>query len=598
MHVRWIVLGIAVALVAASVLTVSSGLRIPSTLAATDHEPEVTGLRSAPALRVGPLGAGSPSARVTLVPSPNGTPEICANGTPSDPFPVSYLPYGYETPNLFGLGSGSSGTDDVCYSGGGAGAVSNVVNFSNVGGAEGVLGFPHVEYGQDLWGGSPGNMSPEFELPEPVATATNSSLWLTNTYSINDSLGSAAYDYVWDNFLSSYVPTPANVTGPGNFSLEIMLWMSTGQEGSPFTYFPYEGVAELPTLVNSTLSDQPWDFSHFCQGTNDSELTALYFYNGTQGAMNASARTLAVNFSAVLVNLNQMIQSAGVSCWSYGPNNDANLYLDDLNLGSEFLSPFPSSYYGQAVFNWTLSSMCFTFPQGTPTAASVSCGAVPYSPLSAQPSATPLTGRAPLQVTFDAGASGGVSPYSYNWSFGSGATSTAADPVYDYEIAGTYAVNLTVADQNGSSVRRSLTIDVLPSRLEVQIAASSTSGFAPLHVHLASTVTGGLPPYAYEWTVAGAAAGTGPTAAVTCPTAGVFVITLWVNDSEAPTPQGNTSSLEIVVAVGPTAGGGLGSGLFWLVTGLVVLAVAVCAAAVLVSRRRPPEPAASQLPER
>jgi hypothetical protein len=388
---------------------------------------------------------------VPIVPAPWNAPETCANGTPGNPFPVAFLPYGYETPNLFGLGSGSVGTDNVCYTGGPGSAVENSVNFSNVGGAGGVLAYPHVEYGQDLWGGSPGTMAAGFGLPETDSVATNQSMWLTNTYSIHDH-GAAAYDYVWDNFLSSYVPNPSNVSGPGNFSLEVMLWMTTGYEGSPWGYFTYDGSTPLPTLINSTLSEQPWDFSYFCQGTNNNELTVLYFYNGTGDAMNTTSRTFGVNFSAVLVNVNQMIHRGGESCWSYPANGDTGMFLDDLNLGSEFLTPWPSPYYGTAAFTWTISSMCFRFPQGTPTAATVSCPTLSGQPLTTHLEPSPDSGPAPLAVAFNASASGGVPPYNYRWSFGDGNGSTVASPEHTFDQPGDYSVNVTVTDSNGTAV--------------------------------------------------------------------------------------------------------------------------------------------------
>jgi PKD repeat protein len=540
-------------------------------------------------------GTARPST-VTIVPATIGAPETCANGTPSNPFPVSFLPTGYETPNLFGLGSGSQGLDDVCYTGGTAGEVSNEVNFSNVGGAEGVLGFPHVEYGQDLWGGSPGNMSPGFELPEPVSSATNSSLWLTNTYSINDSRGSAAYDYVWDNFLSSYIPNPGNVSGPTNYSLEVMLWMSTGLEGSPFTYFPYEGTASLPTMVNTTLSNQPWDFSHFCQGTNNNELTVLYFYNGTGGAMNASGRTLGVNFSAVLFNLNQMIRANGITCWSYPNNNDAKMYLDDLNLGSEFLTPFPSPYYGQAIFNWTLSSMCFTFPEGTPTVGSVSCSPMAHQPLGADPTANPLSGPAPLQVDFSPGSEGGIPPYTYNWSFGDGAVSGSEDPTHTYDGAGEYGVNLTVKDSNGSSVMRRLTIDVTPPALRVGIVASATSGLAPLTVLFTSTVIGGVRPYVYHWELQATDLGSGANLSYTFQTAGSYSVGLWVNDSATPEPRENHTAMTVVVLASSARPGPLAlSNIELLALGGAILALA-CGLLFAIQRRRPPPANPPELP--
>jgi len=529
------------------------------------------------------------AATVTIVPPVGGAPETCANGTPSNPFPVSFLPYGYETPNLFGLGSGSAGLDNICYTGGTAGAVSNDVNFSNVGGAEGVLGFPHVEYGQDLWGGSPGNMSPGFQLPEPVSNATNSSLWLTNSYSINDSLGSAAYDYVWDNFLSSYIPNPGNVSGPTNYSLEVMLWMSTGLEGSPFTYFPYEGTASLPTMVNATLSDQPWDFSHFCQGADNNELTVLYFYNGTGDAMNATGRAFGVNFSAVLLNINQMIRANGISCWGYANDNDVNLYLDDLNLGSEFLTPFPSSYYGQAIFNWTLSSMCFAFPEGVPTVANVSCSPPSTQPLGAEPTAAPSKGVAPLNVAFSAGAEGGVPPYTYDWSFGDGAGSPAANPAQLYGLPGDYVVNLTVNDSNGASAERHLTVDVSPPDLKVGISASKSSGIAPLTIQLSSIVSGGVGPYAYHWEEAAIDLGSSANTSVTFQTSGDYSVYLWVNDSASTARQSNHTSMTVVV-LAPAANAGplvlswdelvaLGVGIILLAAGLLIA-----------MRRRPPPP--------
>jgi hypothetical protein len=54
-------------------------------------------------------------------------------------------------------------------------------------------------------------------------------------------------------------------------------------------------------------------------------------------------------------------------------DDNAKMYLDDLNLGSEFLTPYPSSYFGTAVFRWAISSLCFRFPRATPSVANISC---------------------------------------------------------------------------------------------------------------------------------------------------------------------------------------------------------------------------------
>ncbi len=47
---------------------------------------------------------------------------------------------------------------------------------------------------------------------------------------------------------------------------------------------------------------------------------------------------------------------------------------------------------------------------------------------------------------FSESSTGGVAPYTYNWDFGDGNTSTLANPSHTYSNAGTYTVTLTVTD--------------------------------------------------------------------------------------------------------------------------------------------------------
>ncbi|MBA7527912.1 hypothetical protein ES705_20092 [subsurface metagenome] len=46
---------------------------------------------------------------------------------------------------------------------------------------------------------------------------------------------------------------------------------------------------------------------------------------------------------------------------------------------------------------------------------------------------------------------GGFSPYSYEWDFGDGETSTSAYPVHAYKVAGSYTVALKVTDDRGNT---------------------------------------------------------------------------------------------------------------------------------------------------
>lgn len=65
---------------------------------------------------------------------------------------------------------------------------------------------------------------------------------------------------------------------------------------------------------------------------------------------------------------------------------------------------------------------------------------------------TPLSGAAPLTVTFHALATGGASPYRFNWTFGDGSpNSSVPNPVHTFTAIGTYTASLTVQDSSGQT---------------------------------------------------------------------------------------------------------------------------------------------------
>jgi PKD repeat protein len=78
------------------------------------------------------------------------------------------------------------------------------------------------------------------------------------------------------------------------------------------------------------------------------------------------------------------------------------------------------------------------------------CPAPTTIPPTADFTATPVSGTAPLVVQFADASTVGSSPItSYAWSFGDGGTSTEANPSHTY-AAGTYTIRLTVTTADGS----------------------------------------------------------------------------------------------------------------------------------------------------
>jgi PKD repeat protein len=72
--------------------------------------------------------------------------------------------------------------------------------------------------------------------------------------------------------------------------------------------------------------------------------------------------------------------------------------------------------------------------------------------------AAPLSGTAPLPVSFTDTSTGGVT--SWAWTFGDGGTSTLQNPAHTYTTAGTYTVTLTGTNANGGSASSTATVQV------------------------------------------------------------------------------------------------------------------------------------------
>jgi len=197
---------------------------------------------------------------------------------------------------------------------------------------------------------------------------------------------------------------------------------------------------------------------------------------------------------------------------------------------------------------------------------------------SANFTASPTSGTAPLAVDFD--ASGSSDPdgsiTSYNWTFGDGSTGTGVTTSHTYNTAGTYTVSLTVIDGQGATGSTTRIIQVNTSGENASpiasFTASATSGVAPLAVDF--NASGSSDPdgsiASYNWAFGDGTTGTGVTTSHTYSIPGTYTARLTVTDNEGA--KSNASQvISVTTQSGPLSFTGHGpqvSDAFTLASGL------------------------------
>ena len=143
-------------------------------------------------------------------------------------------------------------------------------------------------------------------------------------------------------------------------------------------------------------------------------------------------------------------------------------------------------------------------------------------------------------------AYGGTPPYTYHWNFGDDATSNEQNPVHIYTNEGVYTATLTVVDSEGDTATDTATVLVHSIEdLMVRITAPSNA-VAGVTMQFQSTVTGGTPPYTYQWSF-----GDGTTSSSKNPVhiydnEGIYTVTLTITDN-----HGIFASDTVTITVAP-----------------------------------------------
>ncbi len=183
------------------------------------------------------------------------------------------------------------------------------------------------------------------------------------------------------------------------------------------------------------------------------------------------------------------------------------------------------------------------------------------SSLNAVIAATPSTGTAPLDVTFNGGNSTGTITQ-YHWQFGDGSsTADGAHVTHQFTSAGEYTINLTVTDDAGNTSSTEYTITVsggssVNSPPVAVIAATSTVGDSPLSVTFdgsrSSDPDDDALTYSWNFGDGGSNSGSASSATHIYTNAGTYQATLTVSDG---THQVTTKPVPVLVSGDGTISG-------------------------------------------
>ncbi len=153
-------------------------------------------------------------------------------------------------------------------------------------------------------------------------------------------------------------------------------------------------------------------------------------------------------------------------------------------------------------------------------------------------SPTVASGEVPFGVSFiGANSTGDIA--SYSWDFGDGSVATGAVVNHIYSSSGTYDATLMIEDKDGSTEQVSTTITALQSSVVSQpptaIISSSTAvgnGLLIVDFDGSLSTTTNLPIVSYNWTFGDGSEATGEMISHSFTTAGTYLTTLTVVDSE------------------------------------------------------------------
>jgi len=153
---------------------------------------------------------------------------------------------------------------------------------------------------------------------------------------------------------------------------------------------------------------------------------------------------------------------------------------------------------------------------------------VPEGPV-ADFSANPLSGVAPLTVSFTDLSTGTDGTSTWSWDFGDTGTSTQQNPSHEYTSAGAYTVSLTVTASEGETQDTETKTDYITvyGAAHAEFSATPTSGIAPLGVTFTDQSTGDITSWSWDFGDSGSSSAQNPSHTYCTP--GTYDVSLTVS---------------------------------------------------------------------